>query len=102
MDTTTLLIAITVALYFYVFGRLHERHAEVRFGHRCDLSAMGWWYRKPEFRDLYHPDQDGIEPSDFKPLQGICMEAHFGVKTPRMDFRAPVLRPQPVRWRNNA
>jgi hypothetical protein len=95
-----LLLIIVTALYFWVFGRLHERHAQVHFGHRCDLSAIGWWYRKPEFRDLYHPDQDGIEPTDFKPLQGICMEAHFGVRAGPRAFKMPPIDP-PIRWKDN-
>jgi hypothetical protein len=95
-----LLIIITALSYGYVLGRLHERIEAAEYGARCERDSLGWWLRKPEYRDLYHIDQDGIEPSDFKPLQGEAMRAHFGVKTPRMDFRAPVLR-RPIRWKDN-
>jgi hypothetical protein len=98
--TTTAIIALTIFAYGYVLGRLHERIEAAEFGERCARDALGWWIRKPEFRELYDLDQDGIEPSDFKPLQGICMEAHFGVRAGRREFKMPPID-QPIRWKNN-
>lgn len=96
--TTTILI-LTVAVYSFVFGKLHERMVSAEYGARCERDALGWWYRKPEFREL-HPDQDLIEASDFRPLQGICLAAHFSVKTPRRDCR-PLKLETYKRWENN-
>jgi hypothetical protein len=94
---STALIIITALSYGYVLGRLHERIEAAQFGARCDVSALGWWIRKPEFRELYDLDQDGIEPTDFKPLQGEAMRAHFGVRAGRREFKMPTHNYE--RWR---
>jgi hypothetical protein len=58
---STALIIITALSYGYVLGRLHERIEAASYGARCERDSLGWWIRKPEFRELYHPDQDAIE-----------------------------------------
>jgi hypothetical protein len=100
---STFLIIITALSYGYVLGRLHERIEAAQFGARCERDALGWRIRSPRYEGMVflHPDQDGIEASDFKPLQGICMEAHFGVRAGRREFKMPPIDP-PIRWKQNA
>ena len=56
--TLGFLIVLAVSCSYFA-GRAHERYLNSIYGERAIKDALGWWYRKPEFREI-HCDQDCI------------------------------------------